>query len=44
MQRVTYHLTIQLINRLKEESKETGLSVAEIIRRALDEYFLKRKK
>lgn len=33
---VTHHLTEQQIGRLKAESQRTGLSVAEIIRRAID--------
>lgn len=36
MKPVTYHLTEQQIDRLKAESQRTGLSVAEIIRRAVD--------
>ncbi|MBV8069205.1 MAG: ribbon-helix-helix domain-containing protein [Acidobacteriaceae bacterium] len=36
MTRCTYHLTDQQIQDLKDESKRTGLSVAELIRRAVD--------
>ncbi len=38
MIRVTYHLTEQQVKAVKAEKKRTGLSVAEIIRRALDAY------
>jgi predicted DNA-binding protein len=38
MKRVNYHLTEAEITRLQALSKKTGLSVAEIIRRAIDEY------
>ena len=43
MKRVNYHLTEEEISRLQSLSEETGLSVAEIIRRAIDEYLDKRK-
>jgi hypothetical protein len=39
MKRVNYHLTEKQIKRLQAHAKETGLTVAEIIRRAVDEYF-----
>ena len=39
MKRVNYHLTEKQIKRLQACGKETGLTVAEIIRRAVDEYF-----
>ena len=38
MKRVNYHLTEAEITRLQALSNKTGLSVAEIIRRAIDEY------
>ena len=38
MKRVNYHLTEQEIVRLQSLSDKTGLTVAEIIRRAVDEY------
>jgi predicted DNA-binding protein len=38
MKRVNYHLTEEEITRLQALSNKTGLSVAEIIRRAVDEY------
>ncbi len=38
MKRVNYHLTEAEITRLQTLSNKTGLSVAEIIRRAVDEY------
>jgi catalase (peroxidase I) len=38
MVRVNYHLTDKQISKLKEMSKDTGLSVAELIRRAVDKY------
>ena len=36
MKRVNYHLTEFQIKKLKELSKQTGLSTAELIRRAID--------
>lgn len=41
MKPITHHLTEQQIKRLQEESKRTGLSVAELIRRALDAWMEK---
>ena len=38
MKRVTYHFTEQQIKRLGMLSRRTGLSVAEHVRRAVDEY------
>jgi predicted DNA binding CopG/RHH family protein len=38
MKRVNFHLTEQQITRLKKMSAETGLTVAELIRRAIDAY------
>ena len=38
MKRVNYHLTDAEIIRLQDFSTKTGLAVAEIIRRAVDEY------
>ncbi len=38
MTRVNYNLTEQQIARLKEMAKETGLSVSELIRRAIDAF------
>ena len=38
MKRVNYHLTDTEIMRLQDLSAKTGLAVAEIIRRAVDEY------
>ena len=38
MKRVNYHLTEKQIKGLKEISKDTGLSVAELIRRSVDIY------
>ena len=38
MIRVNYHLTEKQLARLKELSKETGLTVSEMIWRAIDEY------
>ena len=43
MKRVDYHLTEKQIEVLKSESKATGLSVAELIRRAVD-FWLEKKK
>lgn len=36
MIRVNYHLTERQLSRLKAEAERTGLSVAELIRRAVD--------
>ena len=41
MKRVNYHLTEKEIKQLKALSKKAGLSIAEIIRRAVDEYLQK---
>ena len=41
MKRVNYHLTELQIKLLKDLSKKTGLSFAELIRRAIDEYIKK---
>lgn len=43
MKRINYHLTELQIEQLKELSRKTGLSVAELIRRAVDEYMKKQK-
>jgi len=42
MKRVNYHLTEGQVKKLKALSKKTGLTVAELIRRAVD-VFLKKK-
>lgn len=44
MNRVNFHLTEQQVERLKAESERTGLSVAELIRRAIDAYLAKVEK
>jgi len=44
MKRVNYHLTDKQIEKLREHSKNTGLSVAEIIRRTIDAYFKKKER
>jgi predicted DNA-binding protein len=44
MIRANYHLTEQQVERLKARSRETGLSVAELIRRAVDAYLAKSEK
>lgn len=44
MKRVNYHLTDLQADKLRALSKKTGLSVAELIRRAVDEYLEKTKK
>jgi len=41
MKRVNYHLTETQIKQLKAISKKTGLTVAELIRRAIDEFLKK---
>lgn len=38
MERINVHLTEQQIEHLRQLSKETGLSVAELVRRAIDYY------
>lgn len=37
MIRVNIHLTEQELEKLKQESKRTGLTVAELVRRAIDQ-------
>jgi len=37
MIRVNIHLTEQEIEKLKQEAKRTGLTVAELVRRAIDQ-------
>jgi hypothetical protein len=44
MTRVNYHLTKKQLESLRKLSKATGLSVAEIIRRAVDEYMKRQEK
>jgi predicted DNA-binding protein len=44
MKRVQYHLTEDQIGRLKAVCEETGLSFAEVIRRAIDAYLEERDK
>jgi predicted DNA-binding protein len=44
MKRVNYHLTEEQISRLQSLSGDTGLTVAEIIRRAVDEYLDRKEK
>lgn len=38
MKRINYHLTENQIEALKKIKRETGLSLAEIVRRALDNF------
>lgn len=40
MKKINYHVTEQQLAFLKHTSEETGLSVAELIRRAIDAYFM----
>jgi predicted DNA-binding protein len=42
MIRKTYHLTDQQYDRLRVLSQQTGVSVAELLRRAVDEYLERR--
>ncbi len=44
MKLYTVHLTEKQIEELKKLSDEEGLKVAEIIRRAIDEYLEKKRK
>mgnify|MGYP001586297132 len=39
MKRVNFHLTAQQIKNLKKYSAKNGISVAEFIRRLVDEFF-----
>lgn len=41
MKKVSYHLPSVVIDKLKRLSEKTGLSVAELIRRAVDAYLKK---
>ena len=43
MKRINTHLTNKQIDRLKSLANKTGLKVAELIRRAIDEYLDKTK-
>lgn len=43
MKRKAYYMTETAIRKLEEEKKKTGLSMSEIIRRAVDHYFENRK-
>jgi predicted DNA-binding protein len=43
MKRVNYHLTDDQLRKLRQLSKSTGLSVAEIIRRAVDRFIIEAK-
>lgn len=38
MKRITLHMTVKQIESLKKLSKSTGLKLAEIVRRAVDEF------
>jgi len=38
MKRTNIHLTEQQLQRLRKVAKKTGLTVAELVRRAVDEY------
>ena len=42
MKRVNYYISEKQLESLKKESKKTGVSVSELIRRAID-VFLKKK-
>lgn len=44
MKRKIFHLTDMQIKKLKKLSKSSGLSVAEIVRRAIDEFITKEGK
>lgn len=43
MKRVNFHLTDKQIEALRKYAKETGLKVAELIRRAVDKFLEKIK-
>jgi len=38
MKRVNFHLTESQLSKLKKLAKKTGLSVAELVRRAIDKF------
>jgi hypothetical protein len=42
MRRVNYHLTEQQLQALRQLAEKTGLTVAELIRRAVDDFLKKR--
>jgi len=42
--RANFYFTPLQMRRLKKLSKETGLSASEILRRAIDEYWLRQQK
>lgn len=44
MKRVNYHLADLQVKKLKELSDNTGMSVAEIVRRAIDDYLKKQSR
>lgn len=44
MKQVNYYLPEQQIKALKDQSKKTGISVSEIIRRAIDLWLKQQKK
>jgi predicted DNA-binding protein len=44
MKRINYHVTERQIERLKALSERTGLSVADLIRRAIDAYLEREEK
>jgi len=44
MKRINFYLSDKQILHLKKLSKETGLPVSELTRRAIDEYLKKEKK
>ena len=43
MKKVNYYVTENEFKKLKKMSEKTGLTVSEIIRRAIDEYFGKER-
>jgi predicted transcriptional regulator len=43
MNRTNIYLPDAMLKRLRELAEKSGLSVAEIVRRALDEYLLRQK-
>jgi predicted DNA-binding protein len=44
MKRVNYHVTTKQFESLQQLSEKTGLSVAELIRRAIDNYLKKEQR
>lgn len=44
MKRIHFHISEMQVAKLQAESKKSGLSVAELVRRAIDAFFAEKKK